>query len=176
MRIPFLFSVILLQSCSSTTVLKKHANITTKKSTNISTKTYYATGSDEDKRVDASLTLRAYSSSDIKPNLSHWYGTDEDSPELVISDISVAIDCNKVIIPPIAYNRHSDFIVQGTPFHILKEKDTIILRFGGSDNAGAYYLDIHIKDRKFIEANTFTYNSISGNFELDNQYLQNKAQ
>jgi len=111
--------------------------------------------------------LRPFRDSDRHADRFHWYGSDGGSPELIISRVIFSIDGKDITIPPHIYGRHGDFAIQGTPLSLLAHGNDLILRYGGSDAAGAYFLDIVASEKGIKSSNTYTHNPISGHFERE---------
>ncbi len=126
--------------------------------------TYFIDGVFDNQKVVASVTMRQFSETDTSLSGVGWYGTDGGLPVLVISKINMSVGEHSIRIPPAVYARHGDSFFQGSPLSLQARGDELVLRFGGSDGAGAYFLDIVTSRSEFLRARTFTHDPNLGSW------------
>ena len=151
--------------CASRETLPAYTVIPSEQHAEKESMTYSIEGVFREKHVEASVTLRQFRDSDKHADRFHWYGTDGGSPELVVSKVTLSLDGQDIKIPPHAYGRHGDFSFQGNPLRLLTKDKELILRFGASDGAGAYFLDIIATQEGFLRSRTYTHNPSFGTWE-----------
>jgi hypothetical protein len=98
----------------------------------------------------ACVRLRRFTKNDIQDH-RHWFGVDGNLPKYVVDGISLDRDGLTIDIPRHVYADFGDisFEPQQEKVRLSGDKNRILLEYGGSDGAGAYYSELYFEDDTF---------------------------